>query len=152
MSDLNTNKVKKDKKRRRRNYDDIDSQVQKIEEDTKINKNTVDVPSNTRVLDEVDSDDLNDDELDRLMLLEEEKEKFLNKSKPKEADEVDDDESEESFELSAVEDIPVTRRTRGKVIDYKKTAEKLNEEENGLNGDQDYYSDDEDDAEYIPEA
>mgnify|MGYP004710948055 CR=1 FL=1 len=150
MADLNTNKVKKDKKRRRRNYDDIDSQVQKIEEDSKLEKTVNDASSSdSRVLDEVDSDDLNDDELDRLMLLEEEKEKLLNKSKPKDVDEAEDD-SEESFELSAVEDVPTTRRTRGKVIDYKKTAEKLNKEEDGVNADQDY-SDDEDDAEYIPE-
>lgn len=151
MSDLNTNKVKKDKKRRRRNYDDIDNQIQKIEEDTKLKKTVNDTSSSTtRVLDEVDSDDLNDDELDRLMLLEEEKEKLLNKSKPKDADEPEDDDSDESFELSAVEDVPTTRRTRGKVIDYKKTAEELNKEEDGVNADQDY-SDDEDDAEYIPE-
>ncbi len=38
----------------------------------------------------------------------------------------------------AVEDIPVTRRTRGKVIDYKKTAENWMKKKNGLNGDQDY--------------
>lgn len=139
MSDLNTNKVKKDKKRRRRNYDDIDNQIQKIEEDTKIKQVGVNDKS-TKALEDVDSDDLNDDELDKLMLLEEEKEKLLNKTETK-----DDDESEESFELSAVEDVPTTRRTRGKVIDYKKTAEELNKEDE----EQDYDSDD--DAEYVPE-
>ncbi|CAI8505961.1 unnamed protein product [Hanseniaspora opuntiae] len=139
MSDLNTNKVKKDKKRRRRNYDDIDNQIQKIEEDTKIKQVGVNDKS-PKALEDVDSDDLNDDELDKLMLLEEEKEKLLNKTETK-----DDDESEESFELSAVEDVPTTRRTRGKVIDYKKTAEELNKEEE----EQDYDSDD--DAEYVPE-
>lgn len=139
MSDLNTNKVKKDKKRRRRNYDDIDNQIQKIEEDTKIKQVGVNAKS-TKALEDVDSDDLNDDELDKLMLLEEEKEKLLNKTETK-----DDDESEESFELSAVEDVPTTRRTRGKVIDYKKTAEELNKEDE----EQDYDSDD--DAEYVPE-
>ncbi|KAL6938493.1 hypothetical protein ACO0OL_001033 [Hanseniaspora opuntiae] len=139
MSDLNTNKVKKDKKRRRRNYDDIDNQIQKIEEDTKIKQVGVNDKS-PKALEDVDSDDLNDDELDKLMLLEEEKEKLLNKTETK-----DDDESEESFELSAVEDVPTTRRTRGKVIDYKKTAEELNKEDE----EQDYDSDD--DAEYVPE-
>lgn len=137
MSDLNTNKVKKDKKRRRRNYDDIDNQIQKIEEDTKI-KQVGTNTQHTKALEDVDSDDLNDDELDKLMLLEEEKEKLLNKTESK------DDESEESFELSAVEDVP-TRRTRGKVIDYKKTAEELTKEDE----EQDYDSDE--DAEYVPE-
>ncbi|KAL6935004.1 uncharacterized protein HGUI_02209 [Hanseniaspora guilliermondii] len=140
MPDLNTNKVKKDKKRRRRNYDDIDNQIQKIEEDTKTKHAGDNSKSNTRALDEVDSDDLNDDELDKLMLLEEEKEKLLNKTEIK-----DNDDSEESFELSAVEDIPTTRRTRGKVIDYKKTAEILDKDD----AKQEY--DSEDDAEYIPE-
>lgn len=140
MSDLNTNKVKKDKKRRRRNYDDIDNQIQKIEEDTKIKQVGANAKANTNALEDVDSDDLNDDELDRLMLLEEEKEKLLNKTETK-----DVDESEESFELSAVEEVPATRRTRGKVIDYKKTAEELNKEDE----ENDYDSDD--DAEYVPE-
>ncbi|KAL6926328.1 hypothetical protein ACO0SA_001871 [Hanseniaspora valbyensis] len=152
------------KKRRRRNYDDIDKQVQKLEESsvTKISDTTkLGVSKDAKTLEEVDSDDMNDDELDRLMLLEEEKEKLTSNTNVENEDDEDDD---EGLDLSILEeeDASVTpkRRTRGKVIDYKKTAELLDKEkekkleaasnEDVKDDEEEEDDDDEDDADYIP--
>ena len=152
------------KKRRRRNYDDIDKQVQKLEESsvTKISDTTkLSVSKDAKTLDEVDSDDMNDDELDRLMLLEEEKEKLTANANVENEDDEDDD---EGLDLSILEeeDASVTpkRRTRGKVIDYKKTAELLDKEkekkleaasnEDAKDDEEEEDDDDEDDADYVP--
>ncbi|XBW35527.1 hypothetical protein QEN19_001102 [Hanseniaspora menglaensis] len=141
--------VKKDKKRRRRNYDDIDNQVQKIEESnvTKISDQTK-LSGGAQNLEDDDSDDLNDDELDRLMLLEEEKEKLVGDAK-------EDEEDEEEIDATILEETNKSRRTRGKVIDFKKTAELLNKEkkvelEIGEEDEEDD-DDDDDDADYVPE-
>ncbi|KAL6925828.1 hypothetical protein ACO0SA_000429 [Hanseniaspora valbyensis] len=152
------------KKRRRRNYDDIDKQVQKLEESsvTKISDTTkLGVTKDVKTLEDVDSDDMNDDELDRLMLLEEEKEKLTANSNVENEDDEDDD---EGLDLSLLEEedasLAPKRRTRGKVIDYKKTAELLDKEkekkletasnDDAKNEEEDDDDDDDDDADYVP--
>lgn len=161
----NNGGIKKEKKRRRRNYDDIDQQVQKLEESTvtKISNDNGTVAAGTiKNLEEMDSDDMNDDDLDRLMLLEEEKEKLIGSGTSYSTHALEGDEDEDGLDLSLLEnedDLGAPRRrTRGKIIDFKKTAEIIEKEHNAADRDKAATedgtepSDDDDDAEYVPEG
>lgn len=165
----NNGGIKKEKKRRRRNYDDIDQQVQKLEESTvtKINNDSSIAAAGTaKNLEEMDSDDMNDDDLDRLMLLEEEKEKLHGSGASYSTHDLEGDEDDDGLDLSLLaneDDLGAPRRrTRGKIIDFKKTAELIEKENKATEGDKaptesraevsDDEDDDDDDAEYVPEG
>lgn len=95
--------VKHKNKRRRRNYDDNDAEVAK-EENTKSAKNLGE-KTQTGDAEDDDQSDLDDAKLDAL---------------------VDNDEEEDDLaEIDTSNIIPTGRRTRGKIIDYKKTAAEL---------------------------
>ncbi|CCF60020.1 hypothetical protein KAFR_0I02410 [Kazachstania africana CBS 2517] len=97
---------KEKRKRRRRNYDDYDAEVDKEEKENKLNKKS----KKMGAAEEVDEDesDLDDEKLDMLI--------------GNEAEEEDD-----LAEIDTSNIITGGRRTRGKVIDYKKTAELLDQ-------------------------
>mgnify|MGYP003365416857 CR=1 FL=1 len=119
------------KRRRRRNYDDYDNEVAQEEKTLKENKKTKlasgitgegadgskkvsDIQKKSSNGDENASDsDVDDEKLDRLM--------------GNELDEEDDDLNE--IDTSNI--ITGGRRTRGKIIDYKKAAKELDSEEKG---------------------
>lgn len=99
----NASEVKHKQKRRRRNYDDNDAAVAK-EESNKSVKNLGDKTQGEDAEDD-DQSDLDDAKLDAL---------------------VDNDEEEDDLaEIDTSNIIPTGRRTRGKIIDYKKTAAEL---------------------------
>ncbi|CAI4964880.1 CRE_HP_G0097040.mRNA.1.CDS.1 [Saccharomyces cerevisiae] len=97
----------KPKRRRRRNYDDYDAEVAK--EETKA-KNGLTKSENNGTVEDSESD-MDDAELDALM--------------GNEGEEEEDD----LAEIDTSNIITSGRRTRGKVIDYKKTAEELDKKE-----------------------
>ncbi|CCE62977.1 hypothetical protein TPHA_0D03420 [Tetrapisispora phaffii CBS 4417] len=97
---VDTNSTKTKQKRRRRNYDDYDAEVNKDEEKSKEESKTDDFKG------EGDEDEISDERLDAMITLE---------------DEFEDD----LAEIDTSNIITTGRRTRGKIIDYKKTAEKL---------------------------
>lgn len=116
------------KRRRRRNYDDYDNEVAQEEKTLKENKrtkltsgestdgskNASDTQKKGSTADENASDsDVDDEKLDRLM--------------GNELDEEEDDLNE--IDTSNI--ITGGRRTRGKIIDYKKAAKELDNEEKG---------------------
>lgn len=97
----------KPKRRRRRNYDDYDAEVAK--EETKA-KNGLTKSENNGTVEDSESD-MDDAKLDALM--------------GNEGEEEEDD----LAEIDTSNIITSGRRTRGKVIDYKKTAEELDKKE-----------------------
>ena len=109
------------KKRRRRNYDDYDNEVAQEEKELKDKKklkvsaggaNGADSTNKTGSADNSDSDsDVDDAKLDLLM-----------------GNELDD-EDDDLAEIDTTNIITSGRRTRGKVIDYKKAAEELDKVE-----------------------
>ncbi|KAG0669553.1 Histone H2A.Z-specific chaperone [Maudiozyma exigua] len=131
MSDAEKTVDPSKKRRRRRNYDDYDNEVAQEEKTLKESKKTklasgetikgTDTTKNTsesqeKALngDENGSDsDVDDEKLDRLM--------------GNELDEEEDDLNE--IDTSNI--ITGGRRTRGKIIDYKKAAKELDSEEKG---------------------
>ncbi|CCC70860.1 hypothetical protein NCAS_0F03760 [Naumovozyma castellii] len=119
--DASKNKKTKTR-RRRRNYDDYDAQVDKQEKETK----TKGVPGD----DDDEESDADDEKLDMLM-----------------GKDVDDEEEDDLNEIDTANIITTGRRTRGKVIDFKKTAEKLGTG-NQVAGDGDDEEEEEEDAEF----
>lgn len=97
----------KPKRRRRRNYDDYDAEVAK--EETKANNDSTKNEGKAAV--EESESDMDDAKLDALM--------------GNEGEEEEDD----LAEIDTSNIITTGRRTRGKVIDYKKTAEELDKKE-----------------------
>lgn len=108
-------KVKKS--RRRRNYDELDEQIAKGDKESK---------NESKSGAEESDSDVDDEKLDRMMAKEEEEEDDLS-------------------EIDTANIIATGRRTRGKVIDYKKTAEKL---DNNADGKTEEGGEDEDDGEF----
>lgn len=100
------------KKRRRRNYDDYDNEVAQEEKELKEQKKLKtgsDVSTKkTGAVDNSDDDsDVDDEKLDLLM-----------------GNDLDD-EDDDLAEIDTTNIITTGRRTRGKIIDYKKAAEEL---------------------------
>lgn len=114
-TDTNKQEGKKDKRkrRRRRNYDDYDAEVDKEEREFKKLKNNdlpaglVSTTSNVD-LDQISDSDIDDEKLDQL----------LDK-------ELENDVEDDLAEIDASNIIPGGRRTRGKIIDYKKAVKEL---------------------------
>lgn len=97
----------KPKRRRRRNYDDYDAEVAKEETKTKGGSEK----SEGKTAAEDSESDMDDAKLDALM-----------------GNEVEEEE-DDLAEIDTSNIITSGRRTRGKVIDYKKTAEELDKNE-----------------------
>lgn len=104
------------KHKRRRNYDDIDEKIAKEDKES----------SSSAKKDEDSESDIDDEKLDQLMYKEEEEEDDLS-------------------EIDTSNIITTGRRTRGKIIDYKKTAEELSKNTNGSKDGGEGDEDDEDD-------
>ncbi|SMN20429.1 similar to Saccharomyces cerevisiae YER030W CHZ1 Histone chaperone for Htz1p/H2A-H2B dimer [Maudiozyma saulgeensis] len=136
------------KKRRRRNYDDYDNEVAQEEKDlkqqkknqTSIESKVGDVSSKTGSIaqkknaDDDSDSDVDDEKLDRLM--------------GNELEEEEDD----LTEIDTTNIITSGRRTRGKIIDYKKAARELDnaeqkQEPSTVTKDQEDKDDDEEDDE-----
>ncbi|QLG71211.1 hypothetical protein HG535_0B02500 [Zygotorulaspora mrakii] len=103
--------VKPKQKRRRRNYDDYDEAVAKEEKDSKANRKEKKSNGTSEGADDAsDESEMDDAKLDALV--------------------GSDEEEEDLAEIDTSNIITAGRRTRGKIIDYKKTAEEL-ESKNG---------------------
>ncbi|EHN02705.1 Chz1p [Saccharomyces cerevisiae x Saccharomyces kudriavzevii VIN7] len=111
------------KRRRRRNYDDYDAEVAKEETKAK----SYPAKSKRKETAEDSESDMDDAKLDALM--------------GNEGEEEDDD----LAEIDTSNIITSGRRTRGKVIDYKKTAEDLDKKELNANSNDDAKNDGEED-------
>ncbi|KAL3231419.1 Histone H2AZ-specific chaperone CHZ1 [Nakaseomyces bracarensis] len=101
------------KKRRRRNYDDYDAEVAASEKNKKKNKveetaSTVEANGAAVARDSDSESEVDDAKLDRLVN--------------------EDEEEDDLAEIDTSNIITTGRRTRGKIIDYKKTAKELDEQ------------------------
>ncbi|KAH3900873.1 Chz1p SCDLUD_002329 [Saccharomycodes ludwigii] len=140
---IKRNQDKTKKKKRRRNYDELDSEIEKQSANNKKSKKTGDqeqagIDSNSNNHDDDEDEEIDDEKLDMLPTME---------------GEADDD--LEEIDVNNIIDIGRStrgRRTRGKIIDYEKTARLLEKEENGNKREKEEDDGDEDeDADFKPE-
>lgn len=133
------------RKRRRRNYDDYDAEVNKEEQELKKHRKELISSGVTKIGagdSDIDDEDIDDAKLDQLL-----------------ATELNDDVEDDLAEIDTSNIITGGRRTRGKIIDYKKTAKELDADEvkgtetkntknTASNDDNDDDEDDEEDADF----
>lgn len=105
------------KRRRRRNYDDYDAELAKEEEENKEKKQKLDESGKMDTHSDGDSD-IDDVKLDTFI-----------------GNEIEEEDDLAEIDTSNI--ITTGRRTRGKIIDYKKTAEELDKNEGKTSEEQD---------------
>ncbi|CCK70409.1 Chz1p KNAG_0E01450 [Huiozyma naganishii CBS 8797] len=131
--------TKKSKRTRRRNYDDYDAEVNKDEQDSKKQKQKGTVSDQTKATstnlgDDDDDDDDDDSDIDDAKL-----DQFVG---------VEEEDEDDLAEIDTSNIITGGRRTRGKIIDYKKTAKELDAKSGGTSTTGDTEEEETDDADF----